>query len=629
MTEFLSWIPVTIVLGIGLVIALWRAVRGARPLTIRGILVLFSAVFVLLIVSIAALVTMLLRGERQQATIEMRKAESLNLALELKQSSDDLTRFARTYAVTGDPIYERYFQAIVAIRDGNQAHPQKFTRSYWDHVAAGVAELNEDGEVYSIQQRMIDLGLSDDERAMLSEAKRESDDLINLEDIAMHAVKGLYRADDGRFTIEGEPDLAMARRLLHGQAYHHAKARIMGPIDRFFVLLEGRTTHELSRAREHNRAIILSITILTAVTIGFASCVFYILRRRVISPLALLEAGARNIERGDYSHPLRLDSNDEVGALATAFNSMLGSIRENTSSLRSVIDEQRRMQAEIVEARDAAEAANRAKSQFLANMSHELRTPLNTIIGYSEVLQEEAEDLDLGSPSPDLAKIHGAGRHLMALINDILDISKIEAGRMELFLETFDVAGMVQEVVSTIRPLAEKNGNRMEVDVADDIGPIRADTAKVRQSLFNLLSNACKFTDRGVVRLDAWREALNGRDWVGFRVSDTGIGISLEQKGQLFQAFTQADASISRKYGGTGLGLAISQRLCRMMGGDISVESEPGVGSAFTFRLPVETKEQTTQAIRESAQASDADEAAAHFLGADDRSVARVTDNEA
>ena len=308
-------------------------------------------------------------------------------------------------------------------------------------------------------------------------------------------------------------------------------------------------------------------------------------------------------------------------AIAPVLNARLG---RDLEEIR-----RQRVEDDLRTAKEAAEAANRAKSQFLANMSHELRTPLNTIIGYSEVLQEEAEDLDLGSPSPDLAKIHGAGRHLMALINDILDISKIEAGRMELFLETFDVAGMVQEVVSTIRPLAEKNGNRVEVGVVDDVGVMRADTTKVRQSLFNLLSNACKFTDKGTVRLEARRETVDGKDWAESRVSDTGIGISAEQKAQLFEAFTQADASTSRKYGGTGLGLAISRQFCRMMGGDISVESEPGEGSVFTVRLPADEGEQATEAVGESSEAPGAGPAAAHVSDADDRPVVLVIDDEA
>ena len=250
-----------------------------------------------------------------------------------------------------------------------------------------------------------------------------------------------------------------------------------------------------------------------------------------------------------------------------------------------------RLFREIEDKSQQLEDANRHKSEFLANMSHELRTPLNAIIGYSEMLQEEAQDLAQETFTPDLQKIHGAGKHLLSLINNVLDLSKIEAGKMDLYLEDFEVVPMIQEVVTTVKPLVEKNANTLKVEYADGVGAMRADLTKVRQTLFNLLSNACKFTQGGGISLRATRERLDGAHWITFRISDTGIGMSPEQSSKLFQAFTQADASTSRRYGGTGLGLAISQQFCQMMGGEIIVDSALGHGSTFVVRLPAEVME--------------------------------------
>jgi signal transduction histidine kinase len=243
-----------------------------------------------------------------------------------------------------------------------------------------------------------------------------------------------------------------------------------------------------------------------------------------------------------------------------------------------------RLFREIEEKGRELERASQHKSQFLANMSHELRTPLNAILGVTEMLREDAEaakqDLE------PLDRVLGAGRHLLALINDILDLSKIEAGRMELHLESFPLALLIEDVAKTMEPMAAKNRNRIVVDCRPDLGTVHADQIRVRQALLNLASNANKFTENGTVTIAAQPQRLDGCDWITVAVTDTGIGMTAEQMGKLFQEFSQADASTTRKYGGTGLGLAISKRFCQMLGGDITVESEPGRGSTFTIRLP-------------------------------------------
>ncbi|TAG93849.1 MAG: PAS domain-containing protein [Oscillatoriales cyanobacterium] len=253
--------------------------------------------------------------------------------------------------------------------------------------------------------------------------------------------------------------------------------------------------------------------------------------------------------------------------------------------LRIEIAERKRAEIALQEALHKAEAASRAKSTFLANMSHELRTPLNAIIGYSEIIEEEALEAGLDNLIPDSQKIQIAGKHLLTLINDILDLSKIEAGRMELYLENFDLGNLIEEVVVTLYPLVEKNRNQLQVDCPIDLGFMYADLTKVRQILFNLLSNALKFTAGGTVVLSATRELTGDSEWVYLRVADTGIGMSAGQQQGLFQPFIQGDASTTRKYGGTGLGLAISRLFCQMMGGDISLDSEVDVGSTFTVQL--------------------------------------------
>jgi Amt family ammonium transporter len=292
-----------------------------------------------------------------------------------------------------------------------------------------------------------------------------------------------------------------------------------------------------------------------------------------------------------------------------------GDERFYTGTFRD-ITERKRYEAALVSAKEAAEAASRAKSTFLANMSHELRTPLNAIIGYSEMLREEAGDGGYEELAPDLARIAAAGKHLLELINNILDLSKIEAGKMELYPERFAVAALLDEAAATAAPLVERGGSRLVVERADELGELVADMTKARQVLLNLLSNAAKFTDAGTVTLRAWRDEAAGQ--VVFQVQDTGIGLDPEQIGRLFQDFTQADSSTTRRYGGTGLGLSISRRFCELMGGAITVASAPGAGATFTVRLPISGAAPVTPAV-----APPRPRAAAPVLVIDDDPAAR------
>ncbi|GEM_PF-2495776 len=309
--------------------------------------------------------------------------------------------------------------------------------------------------------------------------------------------------------------------------------------------------------------------------------------RTITKPIKTAVGVAEKVAAGDLDANFEIGSRDETGLLLTAIRSMTVELRGLYDSMEDKIRARTRelqlANEELSVARVAAEEASKTKSAFLANMSHELRTPLNAIIGYSEMLQENA--LDNGDPEPieDLKRIESAGRHLLGLINDILDLSKIEAGKMEVFIERVEIRPLVNEVLSIVQPLADKNGNTLELCCPDDVGGFLSDETKVKQCLLNLMSNANKFTSQGKVSLTVERDADAS---VVFRVSDTGLGMTQEQLARLFQAFTQADASTTKRFGGTGLGLAITRHFCAALGGDISVESTLGAGSTFTIRLP-------------------------------------------
>ena len=319
------------------------------------------------------------------------------------------------------------------------------------------------------------------------------------------------------------------------------------------------------------------------------------LQRVISQPILSLAHTAKVVsEQKDYSLRAEKRTDDEIGFLIDRFNEMLAQIEVHEKEIQEVNEQ-------LVQSEQRARAATQAKSHFLANMSHELRTPLNAIIGYSEMLQEEAQDAGQESFIPDLKKINRSGRHLLELINDVLDLSKIEAGKMELYLETFDISNLLEDVSNTVQLLVQKNSNVLEVRCPANLGAMRADMTKVRQSLFNLLSNASKFTKNGKINLEAARELSPTKsDWIVFRVSDTGIGMTPEQQNHVFEAFSQADASTARDFGGTGLGLTITKTFCRMMGGDVTLTSSPGKGTTFIIRLPTEVREPDVESTADS-----------------------------
>ncbi|MDA1316206.1 MAG: ATP-binding protein [Acidobacteria bacterium] len=331
--------------------------------------------------------------------------------------------------------------------------------------------------------------------------------------------------------------------------------------------------------------------VLTLFCIGISLLVSVIYAGRLTKPIKGLHSAVAEVSRGNLGARAEMRGHDELADLARGFNEMA----ERLQSARAEL-EQRQERLRVL--KDAAESASLAKSQFLANMSHELRTPMNAIIGYSELLIDEASDLGLRDSIPDLEKIGAAGKHLLALISHILDLSKIEAGRMDLHLETFDIRSVVEELSATIQPLVARESNRLVIDIAPEVHLMYADLTKVRQVLLNLLSNACKFTHSGSICLSVSRETVAGHGWLAIEVKDSGIGMQPDQMTKVFEAFQQADSSTTRKYGGTGLGLTITRSFCEMMGGKIEVASEAEVGATFTVRLPLKVVDQPSLSSR-------------------------------
>jgi signal transduction histidine kinase/ActR/RegA family two-component response regulator len=522
----------------------------------------------LLLTSIAILVFHSLSIQEDIYQSERRRLEALLLAEEMLHSSNDLTRMARTYVTTGNPIYKRYFMEILEIRNGIRPRPLNYSPSYWHLVAAGNNEAVAYGQAVSLLEMFRRSGLKDEEFALLQEALKRSDKLVNREKRAFSALEGFYDDGKGNFTVRGRPDRELAIQLLFDREYLAEKAAVIQPLQQFMNLFGGRMRTQadsgLVRLEQQIMTEMILIFIALLATMGI---VFYT-RLGILQPLAELGSQVAGVTRG---------------ILPSRYGKATSNELEKLSEALAVADaeNQQLLEKERI-ARTEAERASQLKDEFLATLSHELRTPLNAILGWSQLILSgsmKEDDVHRG-----LETIERNARAQNKLIEDLLEMSSIISGKVRLDMQQLDVTSLVDTAVESVRPTAQAKGVTLQKSITPFIGTVTGDPNRLQQVFWNLLSNSIKFTPKGgkIHVVVGWSGST-----LEIRIKDSGMGISPEFIPYVFDRFRQGDASLTRQYGGLGLGLAIVKQLVELHGGTVRAESSGvGQGSSFVVNLP-------------------------------------------
>ncbi|CAH1081867.1 ATP-binding protein [Candidatus Nitrotoga sp. 1052] len=565
---------------------------------LRKLSIWFSVGVLLVLGANMLCVVLIEQAYSKMMAVQEHRRLSIQLSNELQQETEQLASLVRAYTTTGEPRYLFYYYDILAVRQGKKSAPAMFNpATYWDDVIAErvLHVLPEQVERHVLTDRMRALGFNAQELQTLTQVFAATEAMKQTEQIAFAATQGLYDPDKRAFVSEGTPRLDFASKLVYSQAYNELKANLAHAVEGLKEQVSKRTQGEVEQATARLQRLIMVLLASMAVTICLVGLAFNTVRRQVLKPIERLKLSADRLSAGNYTSRTRLDSArdsevDELAVLSETFDSMAQSIEADISRRQTV-------QVALEKARNQAENATKIKSMFLATMSHEIRTPMNAILGMAYL----ALKTDLNTRQRDyVSKVHNAAKMLMDIINNVLDFSKIEAGKLELEQNRF----LVEEVVSNALALLQQRAYEKEVELLfevdtpyllDEGGALVGDALRLGQILINLLSNAIKFTHNGHVKLTLGIDVQDAESMtLRFTVSDTGIGMTAEQIEHLFQEFSQADGSTTRKYGGTGLGLAIAKRFVELMGGRIWVESKPDAGSRFIFTARLLRAQQRT-----------------------------------